>query len=399
MKKLQATVNMALGLVASASVINGVSSANFVLGTASIVQGALLGLSAGYRHKKYDLSMRDYSGGAYELSCEVGEAIAAITESRQATEIGKQVVKVSPGPLRYLLEAGKEKALDRFNQLFNDFNRGSAIFAGSRGSGKSATLRYAVAKRMLKNPQTQLIIVDPHYDPDESIWLPGMTPEEHKAFVIRGANQGLEAIRGVFEEGERRERDNDKSKPPILCVIDEYQLVVDVTEAGEDLGRIIQQSMNRFRKYGIDFYLGLHSLKLKNTSIDSSALSQMGWLILGNLVNDTNTILPGNWNRKELSAHRERLGKYGAILCPVDRSPEAVSLPNLPEKFKQLPSMSIVVTEPEKYLSIHRHDFEEKYQEGNVSARSLSMALGIQRVSNNPEYEAIKLFISEKKGA
>ncbi|GEM_PF-6307808 len=294
MKKMNAVVNLALGLIASASVVNGVSSDNFLLGTASITQGALLGLCAGYRHKKYELELRDYNQGAYTIACEVGEAITLITESRQAVAIGNQVIEISPSPLRRFLESGKEKALDRFHQMFNEFNQGSAIFAGSRGSGKSASLRYAVGKRMIVHPQIQLIIVDPHYDPDDSIWLPGMSPEEHQAFVIRDARQGLEAIRSVFEEGERRERENDKSKPPILCVIDEYQLVIDITEAGEELGHIVGQSMNRFRKFGVDFYLGLHSLKLKNTALDSSALSQMGWLVLGNLINDTNTILPSN---------------------------------------------------------------------------------------------------------
>jgi len=100
-----------------------------------------------------------------------------------------------------------------------------------------------------------------------------------------------------------------------------------------------------------------------------------------------------------LHHHRDRLGKYGAILCPVDRSPEAVSLPNLPEMFNQLPSLSIAATEPEKWLTDHREEEEEKYSEGNTSARSLSMALGIQRVGNNPAYEGIKLFLINKKGA
>ncbi|MDJ1174890.1 type IV secretory system conjugative DNA transfer family protein [Roseofilum capinflatum] len=395
-KSLYAGTNLGLGIVAALSISAGLSNRNLIVGSAALTQGILINMGVIHRHRKHDLTLDDYVGSMTSLSTDIGEALWAVVDSVQVKKAGKSVVEVSPTFARRFLEAGKEKARERFWALFDAFNQGSCIFAGSRGSGKSTAMRYAVATRMLEDPNAELIVIDPHYDPDETVWLPGVSPSEHSAFVVRDPERALEVMRETLAEGERRERENLKKEPRTILVVDEFQMLVDATDALDEIAHIIKQIMNRFRKYRVDVILGLHSLKKLNTGLDSSAVNQMSILALGNLINDTATIVPSNWNRNELDAHRQRLGKYSGILAPLDKSPEAVALPDFPKLFKELPSFRLPDSDPDVWLQRNESDLNDAYAKGARSVRALSEALGIQRLNDDPRYRALKIFIDSK---
>lgn len=219
-----------------------------------------------------------------------------------------------------------------FAEVEKIFHYGSAIVAGSRGSGKSTALKYLLNSRLKARPDTRLLIIDPHYDPDEDSWLFGRSPEEHDGIVIRDPFKGLSAFNKVYKEGVNREESNLKKEAPLLVVIDEYQGFITRTESGKEMSGMITYIMNAFRKFHVDVMLGLHSIKKGMCELDSSATTQMHWYLLGNLVNDTNTIIPDHWNRRELHKERVALGRYAAIVCQEGYDPFATKTPDLSEK-------------------------------------------------------------------
>lgn len=227
-----------------------------------------------------------------------------------------------------------EKVDSEFDKVINILSKGSALFAGARGSGKSTALRYFLAKRLEARPDTQILIVDPHFDAEEDVWIPGFSEEDYKDILIRNPEKALDAVRAVYNEGLRREELNLRKEPPILVVIDEYQGFTTRSNSVKEMSDIITYIQNGFRKFGVDIWVGLHSLKNKNCGLDSSATMQMNWYLLGNLINDTNTIVPDNWNRTLLHRQRISLGKYAAIVCKEGYDPFVTSTPNIPELFK-----------------------------------------------------------------
>lgn len=223
---------------------------------------------------------------------------------------------------------GFDEEPEPFSETEKIFHTRSAIIAGCSGSGKSSAMRYLLGKRLEARPDTRLLIIDPHYDPDGEMWLPGCSQEEHNQIVIRGGFKGLSAFRKVFEEGLRREELNLKKEPPLLVVIDEYQGFVNRTESSKEMSEMITYIQNGFRKFHVDIFLGLHSLKKGECGLDSSATIQMHWYILGNLINDTNTVVPDNWDRKKLHRERISLGKYAAIVCREGCDPFVTDTPD-----------------------------------------------------------------------
>ena len=225
---------------------------------------------------------------------------------------------------------GFDEEPEPFSEIEKIFHYGSAIIAGASGSGKSSALRHLIRKRLEARPDTRLLIIDPHYDPDESSWLPGYSREEQDRIIVRDPfRKGLSAFTKVYEEGLRREELILKKEPPILVVIDEYQGFITRSNSGKEMGEMLVYSQNAFRKFNIDIFVGLHSLKKSECGIDSSATMQMHWYLLGNLINDTNTIIPDHWDRKRL--HRERIstGDFAAIICRKGGDPFVTATPDL----------------------------------------------------------------------
>lgn len=224
---------------------------------------------------------------------------------------------------------GFDEEPEPFSEIEKIFHYGSAIIAGSRGSGKSSALRHFVGKRLQARPETRLLIIDPHYDPGEETWLPGCSEDEHDRIVVRDPLKGLSAFNKVFAEGLRREELILKKEPPLLVVIDEYQGFISRTNSGKEMAEMITYIQNGFRKFQVDVFLGLHSLKKGMSDLDSSATMQMHWCLLGNLINDTNTIIPDHWDRKKLHRERVSLGKYAAIICQEGGDPFVAATPDL----------------------------------------------------------------------
>lgn len=244
--------------------------------------------------------------------------------------------EVSEFSLEKVRGVSLEKIDSDFDKVIKSLSKGSALFAGARGSGKSSALRYFLAKRLEARPDTQILIIDPHFDVEEDVWIPGFSEEDYKDILIRKPEQALEAVRSVFNEGLRREEYNLRKEAPILVVIDEYQGFTTRSDSVKEMSDIITYIQNGFRKFGVDIWVGLHSLKNKNCGLDSSATMQMNWYLLGNLINDTNTIIPDNWNRTLLHRQRINLGKYAAIVCEAGDDPFVTSTPNIPELFKSM---------------------------------------------------------------
>lgn len=248
-----------------------------------------------------------------------------------------------------------EKVDSDFDKVISILSKGSALFAGARGSGKSTALRYFLAKRLEAHPDTQILIIDPHFDAEEDVWIPGFAEEDYKDILIRNPEKALEAIRSVFNEGLRREEFNLRKEPPILVVVDEYQGFTTRSDSVKEMGDIITYIQNGFRKFGVDIWVGLHSLKNKNCGLDSSATMQMNWYILGNLINDTNTIIPDNWNRTLLHRQRINFGKYAAIVCKEGDDPFVTSTPNIPEIFKLMGKKEEEEAEPTNVIDFNSY--------------------------------------------
>lgn len=365
--------------------------------------GAVTSLSAAIRrHERLGLVVADYANGLDELADDYSNSLAAAIANDVKTLSRAIVVPHLPPMLSDLLEAGSKEDEQKFWDALDKVISGSLMTVGARGSGKSYALAAATARWLEKNPDGRLIIGDPHYDPDESQWLPTVPPKVvRERYVIRDFEKIAECLKRVYRIGCDREQRGLKNERRILLVIDEYLALRSMfPKQADDLAEIIKQIMNRFRKYKVDIWLGLHSFKKGETGLDSSVFQQMAFLGLGDALDDRSSPYPPSWDTNALTLERQSTGKYAAVVQPVGEKPFVVPSPDLP---KWLKNLTIAIPQQETdpvtlWAEEHRERVTELYNRGFTSVRKLSDELGTPRGANDIPNLALKLLVAELSG-
>jgi hypothetical protein len=92
------------------------------------------------------------------------------------------------------------------------------------------------------------------------------------------------------------------------------------------------------RKFGVQITIGMHSIKLKNTGIDSSTLAQMTWVMFEKACMDINSTFPSDFELAEIKPPMKALmgeldrkkGRAVIVLDPERYEPIITALPLLP---------------------------------------------------------------------
>ena len=409
----EATKNILLSLLGTASVPLAFTQP-WLVGTFLLAGGLVSSATAVRRQIKYSITPKDYTDALSDLVNDSLETFTLTKESKPVTNVEQILIDVLPDPVINYLETEQAKSTDSFYKLMGEVIEGSIIIAGARGAGKSTWLTWVVSQIYKNDPNCDLKIGDPHFNPKKSNWLPGISVEDfEKYFLVEESpdkppyNAIFNHLKEIFEEGKhrytlmRQGKFDLKDFKRIWFVIDEYFEVVD--ELGDDIkmemARIIQQIQNRFRKVGIDVILGLHTLKKtgkEGIGIDDAAINQMTLICLPGILKSATMKFPKNWNVNELAQKQAELGKFTAVIGKLDGNPVVIKPPNLYEETLEMQFVLPEKPEEDTWLENHRDEIVTLAKDGK-SATAIAKKLSIQRHANNPKFIAVKELVAEHK--
>jgi hypothetical protein len=349
--------------------------------------GCFLGVTSAIRHKKYQLTTADY-WNEFEEFCTEGEEgldpLLSWVGKRSQPLVQKYVVPKMPAIAATLLDAASAQKDDSW--LTQQMIRASKFVLGAKGTGKSEWIRYEARRFRAENPNGVLRIVDIHYDADEP-WLVGMGDES--GYVASDAATGMAFIREMRAIGEQRIKDSEKSGVPYKLIIDEYQGFCDRSETdSEFVAKAVQFSQDELRKYQVNVTLTAKSIKEKQTGLDSSIISQMDLLALGNSLADATNKLPHDINAKELTAKRQAVAalpgcKYACVYRELGEEPQIKVIPeDLPQRSASITFAVLEdeLTEDEIWLAGQSDRIAEMVATG-LSRSKIYKQLGVSRGS------------------
>ena len=238
--------------------------------------------------------------------------------------------------------------------LDDDFIDASKGVFGAKGSGKSTFLAYDAIRFLQLHPDGELRIGDLHYDEKESLWLPGVPPEQLLKTVIADRTDGiLKQFRRARTLVEERIEQKDRNGKPFKLICDEFVGVMTRLnkDEQEEVLKAIQLIQFEGRKYNVNVVLGLHSVKKGQSGIDSSVLANMDLLCLGKSLADRSTQFPADFDcsalLKEQELTQSRLRSSDGFACVVRKlgqSPQVVVLPylSIPRTGEQMASPTVV---------------------------------------------------------
>jgi hypothetical protein len=250
-------------------------------------------------------------------------------------------------------------------------------------------------------------IVDPHWDPDESRWLPGLATSVVEArYLTTTASGAYAAVKEALEELDRRRTGGLKNEPLHKLIIDEFQNIGFTAgqraEVVEAIGRIVREG----RKYQIRLTLGLHSGKKSQTDLDSSFFSAFTLVLMGRTIADQamRANLPADMEASRLLAEVDAVISAGedrrrvAIVRPasdVDLGFYAPAAKLLPDPLQEIRLAPPDVEEEASWLAANVGTIAAMVADGK-SFSAIAKALGLSLHKADGEYKDPR--VSELKG-
>lgn len=262
--------------LASAGLLAGAIRAPLLVAIPQATLGGY-GLAVAWRrHQRDQLAL----GGYAKAVADLGVDILSLYETAPDLPTIHQLTRLAP-PLASLEEASSA------SWCTPEFVDSSKMVIGSPGTGKTTWLYWEAADSLARHPDAVIRIVDPHYDPEESKWLPGLPVDILEArYLYKDAAGAYASVKEAIAELDRRRAGGLKNEPLYKLVIDEFQNIGFTdhqrSQVTEWIGRIVREG----RKYRIRLTLGLHSGKKSQTDLDSSFFSAFTLLIMGRTIAD-----------------------------------------------------------------------------------------------------------------
>jgi hypothetical protein len=196
--------------------------------------------------------------------------------------------------------------------ITSEFIKASKIVVGAKGSGKSTYLRYEAARWLKENPEGKLLIFDPHYDVDDpsKAWLKDLDQKEiYRCYIFKTVEDIKKQFLNAYAELNKRIKHGLKDGKPWKCIFDEIENnYVNFDEGTFKLFQnFVNVSQNEGRKFLFDVSLGMHSLKEKNTGMDSDTLTQMEWLLFEKAAYSSTTKYPSDFDSKTIRTQAQQL--------------------------------------------------------------------------------------------
>ena len=258
---------------------------------------------------------------------------------------------LSSADLTRQLEVIQEETGFDTSWINDDFINKSKAVIGAKGSGKTYFMHYLATRWKQLNPEGIVFIFDSHFDPTDpkSVWFAGVEQEPLIGTVIFKKHEDIrDKFKDIQKEIHRRIENNLKPPhvPKIKIFWDEEDSYFKFWNTGlgknpkvfEETVSTVATIQDECRKYGIDITIGMHSIKLKNTGIDSSTLAQMTWVMFEKACMDINSTFPSDFELSEIKPPMKALmseldrskGRAVIVLDPDRYEPIITALPLLP---------------------------------------------------------------------
>lgn len=225
--------------------------------------------------------------------------------------------------------------LEDIDELVQDFDyleiddpnfviESKAVF-GNKGSGKSSFMGYEALQFVSQFPNGRLFIGDIHYADEDSKWLPFIDDATfNDKYLADTPTKILKVVKSLDQLlRDRKAAKLTIKKPecfPVKFIWDEVLGTLDeLEEINEDFPKYVIKVAERIQlqgdKYGIQWTLGLHSIKKTKSGFDSSFFNNLSIVCLGTSIADNTVKYPSDFDVPKLL---EELDATNQML-PIDR--------------------------------------------------------------------------------
>lgn len=380
----RATANLFLATI-SAGLLASTVRSPLLLALPQFTLGGYGLAVAVHRQRRDRIGLGEYGGAVAAL----GGDVLALYDN--APEVRVATPSFLPAPLRYV--GGEADSTAWATATFMD---SSKMVIGAPGTGKTTWLYYEAVEFVERHPGGTLRIVDPHYDSEESRWLPGIPPDLlQERYLYSSTGGAWSAFVGLLEELERRIAGGLKKEPYYKLICDEFQNIPFTEAQRVEVVDIIGRVAREGRKYRIRLTLGLHSGKKSQTALDSSLFSAFTLMAMGRTLADQGlrANLPGDMDAGRLLSEVDGLIDAGldrrrvAAIRPASDvdlgfySPAAKVLPD-----PQVEALVVAPVSEESWLATHRQEVEELVAQG-LSFSKVAKRFGLQLHKVNGQYK------------
>ncbi len=277
--------------------------------------------------------------------------------------------------------------------------RGSKIYVGARGSGKSYLVNFHCSQ--MAQAGIDLKISDRHYPNGEHEWLPGIDRDTfEQLYLIRDAADSHKAIMHLQQTLHNRIEGMSQDKSPKHLVLDEWGgLVRKWTPQETKLAvQAIAFIFDEGRKFGIDVSIVVHGLTREKTELDEAITGAADLYLMGDSLSQTTYTYPASLARDRGRLLDARQKAIAAVQPPqrVLIFRDALSGEAYPVVSPDLSTPDRLVVDPgvDEWLAQNADAIKEMVAKGD-SARQISEHLKVKRLKDNPQYQALKTFLQE----
>ena len=272
--------------------------------------------------------------------------------------------------------------------------RGSKIYVGARGSGKSVLVNFQLSQMAAAG--IDLKIADRHYPNGDFDWLPGIDRGVFESrYLLRSEGDTYQALMSLKQTLHNRIEGIEVNRVPKHLVIDEWCGLLRKWDQAQIQNAVAAVSFifDEGRKFGIDVSLVTHGLTEKKTALDASITGTADLYLMGDALGQTTYTYPASLSQERTRLMTERSGLVAQVSPPqrVLTFRDGVS----GEAFVVVaPDLSVVqpleiATSLEDWVSQHLDEITA-YKAQGLSARAVSEKLKVKRAADNPQWQALK---------
>jgi len=272
--------------------------------------------------------------------------------------------------------------------------RGSKIYVGARGSGKSFLVNFQLSQMAAAG--IDLKIADRHYPNGDFDWLPGVDRGVFESrYLLRSEGDTYHALMSLKQTLHNRIEGIEVNRIPKHLVIDEWCGLLRKWDQAQIQNAVAAVSFifDEGRKFGIDVSLVTHGLTEKKTALDASITGTADLYLMGDALSQTTYTYPASLSQERPRLMQERAGQVAQVSTQqrvlvfrdgVSGEASVVVAPDL-----SVVQPLEIATSIEDWVAQHL-DQITAYKAQGLSIRAITDRLKVKRNAGNPQYEALK---------